>query len=387
MNVALLVAIVSSLFVAGTCAASSNAPGQSAEEVQSTASPFELRSGVIIDPKRGEAYLMNPHHGIDAIALASGKLIWSTTAGAKPLTVVDDRLVAQAENPGDARVLSIVVLDAKSSGQPVFKSALPLPKGVFASIDDGLGTSFIVSINTVRPRSASSRVQPNSLLLLWRFSQRTISGIAHRGPPEERQTRGAARIDLDTGRVVPLKTIPEPIEFDGGQVPPNLQHLAESGALPGAPQRAGQFFIASEPTGSGERTTVRRWDAVSGRERANIELDPGFGVAFPSADGQLLLANKPIGADATGRQNYLWSIYSLETGQRVAETRMPTSAAQFFIWRSILVYESGPYGQLIDGKWTAEPLELRAVDLKTNVEAWKVPLRDTAYHGPFPPRP
>jgi hypothetical protein len=66
---------------------------------------------------------------------------------------------------------------------------------------------------------------------------------------------------------------------------------------------------------------------------------------------------------------------------------MPTSAAPYFVWNSMLVYVSRPYGRRIDGKWIQEPLEIRAVDLRTGREAWKTPIRDTAYHGLFPPRP
>ena len=75
-----------------------------------------------------------------------------------------------------------------------------------------------------------------------------------------------------------------------------------------------------------------------------------------------------------------------ETDLKVAKIRMLISAAPFFIWHSILVCESRPYGRRINGGWTEEPLELRAVYMKTGAEAWKIRLRDTVYRGQPPPR-
>jgi hypothetical protein len=170
------------------------------------------------------------------------------------------------------------------------------------------------------------------------------------------------------------------------QWPATVQHLLESGALRVPPWRAGSLILAAEPRGN--RVILERWDAGSGQALPGTELEPGFSIAFASGDDQLILTRKAMGVDpATGWQNYEWAIYSLETGQQVARIRMLTSAAPFFIWHSIIVYESRPYGRRINGAWTEEPLELRAVDLKTGAEAWKIRLRDTVYRGPPPPQP
>jgi hypothetical protein len=163
--------------------------------------------------------------------------------------------------------------------------------------------------------------------------------------------------------------------------------MVDPRALATAPQRVGHFNIASGSSDDDKPMTIRRWDADTGRSLANIELEPGFNLAIASADAKTLLANKPAETDATGWTNYLWAIYSLETGERLGEIRMPTSAAAFFVWNSILLYESRPYGRRVNGNWIQEPLELRAVDLNNGREAWKMPVRDPAYRGPLPPRP
>jgi len=80
-----------------------------------------------------------------------------------------------------------------------------------------------------------------------------------------------------------------------------------------------------------------------------------------------------------------WSIYSMATGDKIAELHMPAPAAQFFIRNDSLYYlvpatvvRAG--GQLkID-----QPRRLSAIDLKTGAELWSRPIRETAYLGPYP---
>ena len=211
-----------------------------------------------------------------------------------------------------------------------------------------------------------------------------ISGIYRPGAPHTRESRGAARIDLKTGQVQSLKS--NELVESRDQWPATVQHLLESGALQAPPWRVGNLILAAESRG--DRLVLGRWDGASGQALSSLELELGFSVAFASGDDRLILTRKAMGVDpATGWQNYEWAIYSLETGQQVAKIRMLISAAPFFIWHSILVYESRPYGRRINGGWTEEPLELRAVYMKTGAEAWKIRLRDTVNRGQPPPQP
>ena len=292
----------------------------------SSSSVFELGSGVVVDPGTGALYLMNPQHGIDAVELGSGKTIWRSDAAGKPLTAFDDRLVAQAEAAAGIQALPIVVVNSATHGEPILTVSVPLSPPAFASIDNAMGSSF----------TASASMSGGEIEVSWRFSQRAGLGRPGLEPPD---LYGAARINLKTGRVQmspasstkPVSAVDQPI-----------------------------------PT---------------------IPVEPGFALVMPSADHQTYLATKPLGTDATGWTDYIWAIYSTSTREKLAELRMPTSAASFFVWRSILVYVSRPYGRRINQNWISEPLELRALDLSTGREMWKVPIRDTAYRGPLPPRP
>ena len=98
-----------------------------------------------------------------------------------------------------------------------------------------------------------------------------------------------------------------------------------------------------------------------------------------------MLLSHWAGPTATAWEQYVWSIYSLETGDRVAELSRHSSSAPFFLWGARLVHESRPYGRLIDGNWIEEPLTIRAIDVATGAELWKRPIRDTRYRGPYPP--
>jgi hypothetical protein len=238
-------------------------------------------------------------------------------------------------------------------------------------------------------RTSSSNRKP-SVISLAATLQRLISDPNCRmncnspqTAPHTRESRGAARIDLKTGQVQSLKS--NELVESRDQWPATVQHLLESGALQAPPWRVGNLILAAESRG--DRLVLGRWGGASGQALSSLELELGFSVAFASGDDRLILTRKAMGVDpATGWQNYEWAIYSLETGQQVAKIRMLISAAPFFIWHSILVYESRPYGRRINGGWTEEPLELRAVYMKTGAEAWKIRLRDTVYRGQPPPQ-
>jgi hypothetical protein len=163
--------------------------------------------------------------------------------------------------------------------------------------------------------------------------------------------------------------------------------MAGTETLLSPPQPAGKFFFAFAAPKSGEPPILKRWSADSGEPLPDIELSPGFNLANASADGTLVLAAKPVGADAAGIQNYLWSIYSLSNGDRVAEVKMFPSTAPFLIWRSNLIYVSPRYARQVNGALREEPLELRALNVKSGTEVWKSPIRDTSYRGPTPPAP
>ncbi len=344
-----------------------------------SAGTFELRPGVVVDPNRSIAYLMKPGGSIEAVDLSSGKPIWSTARAAKPLLINGDLLIAQADPSGPGNLLRILGLDTNSKGRVAFISEIKLPGGVTASIDEGLGTSFL----------ASARMQRGDLIISWRFSQQEITGVSPR--PDSRTTRhqasGAARVNLKTGAAqnVEHDLAPGPTHT---ALPHNVELMVKSGTLPGTLwHSAGIIATVTRASHEGrEEVILRRWRSKTGEALPDVKLfDDGYMVQFASADGRHLLASKSVEPQSPAQGQYLWSIFSLATGARVAEIRHSQPAASFFLSGNTVIYESAASSRLVGGRVVDEPLAVRATDLKTGAALWSRPVRDTTYSGPYPP--
>jgi hypothetical protein len=175
---------------------------------------FQLSPGVVVDPDRHQAYVMNPSGGIVAVDLAEGVPVWRTRKAAKPLTLAGDLLVGQAEAPGPANELRIVTLDTSRRGRQVTEALVELPPGVQPAIASSLNRSF----------TAEVRPEPGEAAVAWEFVEEPLRGIA-----------------------------PGPIEVLPGEAPPALS-AATPPALPGAVTAVPA--VAPEPVG--EATIVVR---------------------------------------------------------------------------------------------------------------------------------
>ncbi len=313
-----------------------------------------MSPGVVVDLAAERLYMMSPKGGIDAIGLASGNLLWTSQAAGKPLAMFDDRLAAQAEAVGGSNSLPIVLLDTKS-GRVVSTIAVPMaPDAMRPSIDDGMAAAS----------SVQARVVSDGLLVSWTVTGRPVSPIPK--PENVRSDSGAALINLQTHHVTALGSDQAAAMLRGktSAATPSLSGI-EGVYFP--PQRVDGLFVSVKlgAASAGQQAVMKRW-SETGEPLPDIELGPGFVAYAISADQSLLL----IISGAAGPR-YLWSIYTIASGKRVGEVRLPDSSAQsFFVWHSILIYRSSA---------------LHAVELKTGTEIWTRALRDTSYHGPFPP--
>ena len=337
-------------------------------EARTAGTAFALRSGVIVDVRRAAVYLMDPRGGIDAVDLSSGTLLWTATQAAKPLWVSGHLLIAQAESGSRHSGLRIAILDTRQ-GSVVQETTVNLPEHVRASVNDGLGTSF----------EAVAHEDDGEVVISWRFSRRTITGVAP-GPetlPEAPEARGAVRLKPETGGVEPMPTDALLAAGSPGST---------TGSEPSRP--VGRFQVSTERTreGTEECVVLMRTDRESGKAVPDVTLFCGrVTVEQDSADGAHLLVSRRVEDAASAEEQYAWSIYALETGRRVAEIRHYASTAPFFVSNSVLVHEARPYDHVLDGKWIEEPLRLRAINVETGAVIWSRPLRDTTYHRPYPP--
>jgi outer membrane protein assembly factor BamB len=350
----------------GNC--SFSASTVSADEMSTS---FELRPGVVIAPAAGRLYMMNPQGGIDAIELATGNLLWTTKAAAKPLAVFDDRLAAQADLTHGSGSLPIVLLNAKS-GRAESTISIPTPDGVTPSVDDQMSSSS----------SVSARVEPDGLLVWWELKRTDVSPLPH--VAHIHTDSGGALINLQNYQTTALASEQVEARRRAKMSAAMRPRLNKGEALYFAPQLVDGYFVSVKPgpAGAGQHAVLKRWSAGSGEPLPDVELGPGYIDSSASADESLLLV---ISKASTSGADYLWSFYAIASGERVAEVRLPQSGQSFFVSHSILIYEAAPANRKAGGSWVYEPLGLCALNLKTGTEIWRRALRDTSYNGPYPP--
>lgn len=354
---------------------SATAFGEAPPDPRYAAAPLAFRPGIVVTAERKVAYVMRPGGGIEAVDLASGRPLWQSRHADKPLLLADHRLLAQADDAGTS-VLHLVVLDP-ATGRKIAAADARMPAGVRVAIDEGLDSSF----------ATTAEDAGRDAVVSWRLSERRLAGGLGPGGehPTLREASGRLRVDLASARS-------RPVESEGAAVPPaslpgEIGRLVSAGALSRPPLRSGTV-LAATARGTGDAAdcvVLRRWDARTGAALPDARLFCGaFLVQAGSVDGrQLLVVSREEGGAPDA---YTWSLYAVESGERIAHLPSASSAAPFVVVASRLVQQAEPSGRLADGRWVSEPLRLRAVDLQSGAEAWTCPVRDTAYNGPYPAR-
>jgi hypothetical protein len=318
---------------------------------------------------------MNPRGGIDVVDLASGRLSWTTARAAKPIILAGDLLIAQADISDQRNRLRLVGLDILRGGELMFEANIELPPGVGVSIDDGLGTSF----------RTDAWIHGKFTIISWTFSELYVGG----SPPKDtgspvRKVTGSVQIDPKTGEsslLIPDET-PPPARPG---VPGSIARQTASSALSGPLWIAGNVVATTKriPGNCEKGIALVRWNCATGESLPDVKLfGADYTLRYPSANQKHLLASK---VDYATQPPWHWLIFSIDSGERVAEINMKSPGARFFIWRNQLIYESPPQRRLVAEEWVDDPLRLRAIDLESGNELWNWPIRDTAYRGPYPP--
>jgi len=296
-----------------------------------------LLDGVVISPRQGVAYVMRSG-GIDAVNLATGKLRWRSDKAAKPLSLVGDRLIAQANGRG-GKALEIVVLDARS-GASRDSVRIPLPEGVVASVVDTPAGSF-----RVRTDNTAS-----GMVVRW---EATGVGVAAQGyvPAEEEGQAPGSGLEAVSGEAVLDMT-------------------------------SKVLTIKAEPS-------VRRTQSTSMVRSAMEELSsPAVsgieGRQLLSADGRHVLVTETV-ESADPLYRHRWTMYERASGARLGSVPALVAATPFVVIGKTLYHTVPAHSVRKDGKFVENPTSLRAVNLTTGVEAWKTALLETSFRGPFPP--
>jgi len=92
----------------------------------------------VTDPKDKVGYFPNTTGGVDALDLATGKLLWSSKDGNRPLLATDTRLFVQAGKTNSVRVY---VLNTTEKGKRVLES-LPIKFPSWVSVETAYGRRY-----------------------------------------------------------------------------------------------------------------------------------------------------------------------------------------------------------------------------------------------------
>lgn len=294
-----------------------------------------IHDGAVVSPRHGLAYVMRPRGGVDAVDLASGKVRWHSNGGAKPIGLVGDRLVAQAESRAGNR-LDLVVLDARS-GATRDSTSIELPAGVRASVIDGPSGAFNVRGNRVN----------SQLAVRWEASGAAAGDAAQGYLPAEGEGEGPA---VASGAAV--------VDFAASKA--RIQPLTAAATSAAAGRPALQEL--SEPAVA----------AAGGRQ-------------WLSADGRHVLVSERASSGESSIHRHRWTVYERASGVRLGAMPSLLAAAPFLVVGRTLYHVSPPYAVQRADKLVEQLTSLRAFDLTNGGELWSVEVRDTAFRGPFPP--
>lgn len=340
------------------------APTAQPEPAAGAAGAIELRPGVLIDLPRKVAYVMQPKGGIEAVALASGGRVWSTTEAAKPLALVGDTLVAQAEPTGATNQLGIVALNVQKGARraPAGTAGMtvPLPTGTRVTVDDTLEGSFAIS----------ARATTEDALLAWEYARSLQQGIR------------PGAIEDAAGGTPPKPGEPARSEAARKVAGAPAERTVSTGTVRVNASTGRAAAIAPGDPAAAAAAVARRARTPDARGQERLATVPG--TQYLSADGRHILTSERV-ADDRVWDKYEWTIFERAGGRRLGTIRSYRSQAPFVVVDTEIVYETGPFVRRLDEGLVDTPLQVRAVDLRNGRELWTRAVRDTAYRGPFPP--
>jgi hypothetical protein len=322
---------------------------------------FEFAQGVIVDALHSVVYMMNSEGRTDAVNLSAGEPIATSARATKPLLLYDGVLLTEAKD--QINMLSIVGLNTKDL-EPKFELRLPLPSQVRSG-------SFYVG----------ARIDGSEIIVQWRSIQRPMGGAPTSEPA--RVTAGFARIDPATGGLIAAGEGEPEKRASDFEIPGTVQRLTDEGALANPLCRVDNLIAALQyvEENGGRRVTLRRWNKDTGESLPAVSLFGGE-LTFRSfsPDCRNLLASK-------AEEGWIWHIYSVITGQQIAEIHNPLPGPQFFVSGGNLIYQSPAVVESAAGRLRIDPPRLVALDLNSGKELWARPIGETAYTGPYPSHP
>lgn len=148
--------------------------------------------GGVVDTAGKNGYWPNGAGGIDAVELATGKVLWKSKAASKPLLASQNRLVAQALVADKSNQIRVLIFDTQEGKLLLQSAAISLPDWV--SVGTALGRSF----------HSTAQMDNNAVLLIWEARAWYAGGAAP--PPAvegaaRKEASGVLQIHVQTGQM------------------------------------------------------------------------------------------------------------------------------------------------------------------------------------------
>jgi outer membrane protein assembly factor BamB len=208
----------------------------------------------VADPGAARAFVHDRAGTVLALDLATGEVRWRAGTGLRPLSVVGDVVVAARVARRNA--IELVMLDARDGRELRVSEPLALPDWAQASLED-------TPDSTLR-----AEAEGGAVVVRWTARARYRGGA----PPSamvqaaaEREARGAARVDVDSGAV---EALPEPavavasVHADAGApaAPASEPDVLEQADIGGT-----RFQLVVRDAGERVRTLIRAVDRGTGQ--------------------------------------------------------------------------------------------------------------------------
>jgi HEAT repeat protein len=265
--------------------------------------------GGLVDLGAGVAYLTLPTGGIDAVELASGKVLWTSKVASRPLALLGNRLLA-ASAETIANSLRLVVLDRSDKGKLLVQSD-PVLFPSWASVQERWG----------RQLTWTWRIHEGHWYVQWKalawWDQKLETPWDPGRTVSFREKMGVTRISLNDGCV---HTLPDEV-FPRAQdsLPDELHKIVYWRSWLVPPVIHGKRLYALEKKSADGKETIvlHGWDTDTGKSTGTVHLFQGAVNTVRLALDQRHVSIVPKGKSPPAGE---W-IFDLETGRRAFQLR------------------------------------------------------------------
>jgi hypothetical protein len=309
----------------------------------------------VADPE-GRAGYVGDGRGIVAVDIPQGQQLWRTERSAHPLISDGTRLAAASPDGHRANVLEVVIHDGSRQGDPVLVSD-PVVFPEWATAGPGPREVFWMR----------AQLDDNKLRLEWEARARYSGGAAPSARirrEAEHDATGVVEVDLDTGSVERMALDADAAESPVRRPPLEPQDLDEAWLAGTVVTR-----LVWDTENGEQKLSLETIDPSTGSVRAALDLARGGGlVAQVTPDGCYLLVHSEIRTS----QDDPWSVFSAQTGERVATLAHEAGATSPAILRDRVFY-------LVEQRDAGTVHRtLRARELDAGGLIWELPLATEA---------